>query len=160
MDKVKVYFAHPIVGISEEERRRHNKIFARLTLAGFKVYDPAKMKVENANGMSMREWGACVFNSDMKEIRSADWIVCCDHGRQLTGGTAFEMGFAYGIGKHIWSIDMAHEQDFSLMTYFGCQYRIGYASFIELDTEWLQEHWMMNAYEMFNGDKYTQFTLN
>ena len=160
MDKVKVYFAHPIVGISEENRRRHERIKDKLELAGFDVYDPAKMKVENANGMTMREWGACVFDNDMKQIRSADWVVCCDHGRQSTGGTAFEMGFAYGIKKHIWSIDMSQKKDFSLMTYFGCHYRVHYSSFLDFDKEWLRTHWMMNAYEMFNVDKYNQFTLN
>lgn len=110
-----VYLAAPIVGISEEDKEMIANVKECLEYEGYAVYDPREHGVPNAWGMSMDEWGRSIFSLDAVGIQGCEWVVVCDFGRDMKAGTAWECGYAFGIGKQIFLIQMKEETDYSVM---------------------------------------------
>ncbi len=140
--RMKIYIAAPVVGNSadvqnqiynvanlltsweDEEHYKHNR--------GYDIYLPSQLKVPNAWGMTMNEWGRCVFTLDVVELDRADWVVVCDFGRQNTAGTSWEAGYAFGKGKKILLIKMPEVQEQSLMVACCAANSIDYADLMKL----------------------------
>lgn len=117
-EKIKVYLAAPIVGISDDWKAKISWITDYLKgCPGIDVYVPSQHGVPNAWGMSMEEWSKCIFALDVVAIDNCDWVVVCDFGRHMTGGTSWEVGYAFGKGKKIFAVRMGDDDnsDYSVM---------------------------------------------
>lgn len=132
----KIYLAAPIVKIPEDWKEKIanvKKAFVE-SVHNFYVYDPVDHGVPNAWGMSMEEWSKCIFALDVVAIDDCDWVVVCDFGRQMTSGTSWEAGYAFGKGKKILIIRMNEEDatDYSVMMN-GCSANaMSYSEFMSI----------------------------
>lgn len=132
MEKIKIYIAAPIVGIPQDWKEKINCVMDKLKEAAFlKIYNPAEHGVPNAWGMTMEEWSKCIFALDCVAIDDCDWVVVCDFGREMTAGTAWEAGYAFGKDKKIFIIRMAENEDNYSVMLNGCSANaINYMDFI------------------------------
>lgn len=75
----------------------------------YEVYVPLEHTIPNAWDYPNNEWGLMVFTEDVSAIQDSSWVVLLNYGRNgtsPTGGSAWEAGFAYGIGKRVVVVDM------------------------------------------------------
>lgn len=120
MEKVKVYFAAPVVVNDVETFGQIGDVKHRLALAfGANLYVPSEHKVPNEWGIPRQMWGQCVFTMDVQALDKCDWVVMCNFGRHATAGTAWEVGYAFAKGKKILVVDMPGMEETSLMVE-GC----------------------------------------
>ena len=96
---IKLYLAGPF--FTEEERKiveEHAQYFRAI---GYEVFVPMEHKIPDAEELPNNEWARLVFLQDKKAIDESDIVVVLED--RLTGdtGTAWECGYAYGIGKKV-----------------------------------------------------------
>ena len=96
---MKIYLASPL--FTEEERKNIMHIVTPLRETGNEVYVPMEHTVENAWDLPNHIWAKKVFEEDVKAIREADCVIAITYGMTDDAGTAWEIGFAYGLGKEI-----------------------------------------------------------
>ena len=87
------------------------------------MYAPIEHEVPNAWEISNEEWGRAVFNADVEAIRNCDEVWVLNFGMYSDSGTAWECGFAYGIGKTVRQLvyGMGEDKTYSLMMINGCE---------------------------------------
>lgn len=101
---MRIYLASPL---DQQYRDNLSKAQGMLIDKGFDVYVPVVQKIEHAWEWPNNEWGLQVFRRDVDAIQNCDFVVVLNYGRQeTTAGTAWEQGFAYGIGKKILLVEM------------------------------------------------------
>ena len=107
------YIASPFF----EDAHRANAIKAAeiLRARGIDVYLPLEHKIPNAWDLPNHEWGAAVYRADVKAIHNADTVVVLSYGRLGSAGTAWEAGYAFGIGKRVLMVEMFGVELMSLM---------------------------------------------
>lgn len=116
-NKTRVYVASPF--FNDRERRLLDDIKKIMTdREEIELYFPMSYKVPNGEDMPNHMWGLEVFQHDMEEIKKADEVWVISHGMYGDTGTAWECGFAYGIGKVVRVIYLDTTQ--SLMMMNGC----------------------------------------
>lgn len=120
---INIYFAHPIANVSIEEKSHIKNIKDLFLRFNCKLYDPEDLVVPNAWGINSDEWSQCVFMSDVQHIDECDWVVALDYGRKTTGGTSWEVGYAFGKGKKILDVQMKSDVAYSVMVK-GCSTNI------------------------------------
>lgn len=100
-----------------EDEHRANAIAAAniLRQKGIDVYLPLEHKVPDAWGLPNHEWGAAVYRADLRAIRNSDTVVVLSYGRLGSAGTAWEAGYAFGIGKRVLLVEMPGVELMSLM---------------------------------------------
>ncbi len=105
---MKVYLASPLFTEFEKEmvRRRANL----LRSLGAEVYVPMEHQIKDAYELPNDVWAREVFEADVKAIRECDVVVCLYYGLYSDSGTAWECGFAYGIGKRVELINMCGKE--------------------------------------------------
>lgn len=113
---MKIYLAGPC---SSDHRTFMVSISTFLREAGYEVYCPFELKIENAWDYSQEEWSQLVFEADKKAIDEADIFLMISLGRASTAGTNWEQGYAYATNKYVVVIQFTNETT-SLMTYCGC----------------------------------------
>ena len=116
---MKIYLAAPIINNEKQKETEIKNVYCALLLHQYEVYWPKMLKIPNAWGISQEAWAQSVFTVDVRELDQCDWIVVCDYGRYSTCGTAWETGYAFGIGKKILVIQMPGCEESSLMMH-GC----------------------------------------
>ena len=114
----KIYLASPL--FTEYERELVRKVAKALRADGNEVYVPMEHSIKNAWEMSNADWGKAVFEEDVKAIQECDQVVCIYYGLYSDSGTAWECGFAYGIGKPVVLYDAAGDE-VSLMVVNGAK---------------------------------------
>lgn len=114
----KIYLASPL--FTEYEREQVRQVAEVLRADGNEVYVPMEHQIENAWEMSNADWGKTVFDADVAAIRNCDQVVCIYYGLYSDSGTAWECGFAYGIGKPVVLYDAAGDE-VSLMVVNGAK---------------------------------------
>jgi len=116
---MKIYLAGPC---DTENRTIMVKVTRALREYGhYEVYCPWELKIENAWDMSQEEWARRVFEADIKAIQECDVFIMISPGRESTAGTNWENGYAYGLNKHIITIQIT-DKPTSLMTYSSASY--------------------------------------
>lgn len=100
---MKIYLASPL--FTEYEKQEVTQVAASLRSIGHEVYVPMEHQIENAWDYSNSEWARMVFEEDVKAIQECDEVWCIYYGLYSDSGTAWECGFAYGIGKPVHLID-------------------------------------------------------
>lgn len=117
---MKVYLASP--WFKNEERVMYQAILNKMREEGLEVYAPIEHEVPNAWDISNEEWGRKVFLEDLGAIRDCDEVWVLNFGMYSDSGTAWECGFAYGIGKSVRQLvyGMGEDKTYSLMMINGC----------------------------------------
>jgi len=103
-----VYLASPL--FTEHERNQIMTHARYLRARGYIVYVPMEHQIEDAWNLTNDEWAKKVFEEDVAAIRNCDEVHCLYYGLYSDSGTAWECGFAYGIGKPVKLFDMANEE--------------------------------------------------
>ena len=122
------------ISCGSEHRTLATKIARTLSVINEEnfVYCPWTLKIPNAWDMSQEQWARKVFEADIKAINEADVVLCVTFGREKTSaGTMWENGYAYGINKPVWVIQIGEEST-SLMNYCGCTHFINCATIDDL----------------------------
>ncbi len=116
---MKIYLA----GSCDTENRYNMVQIAKIfrEYGNHEVYCPWELKIENAWDMPQEEWARKVFEADIKAIQECDVFIMISHGRESTAGTNWENGYAYGLNKHIITIQIT-DKPTSLMTYSSASY--------------------------------------
>lgn len=93
----RIYLASPFFSDTEEEAVSRAETILRDR--GFEVFSPREQTYEEEAGS--REWSEAVFRVDTEELRKADCMVMIYWGNYSDSGTAWESGYAFGIGKPV-----------------------------------------------------------
>lgn len=118
----KVYLA---ASLAPEKRAATEEIRQVLLKYGFDVYNPVDNVIPNAWDYPNNEWGLMVFTEDVRAITDCDFMVAISYGREEdTGGTCWEIGYAFGIGKKVIVIEMNPSVPMSLMISNGSYARV------------------------------------
>jgi nucleoside 2-deoxyribosyltransferase len=91
---MRAYIAGPL--FNEGERWWNAEIDSRVRKAGFTTYVPQRDGVKLEDRSDVRR----IFESDRSHIEQADVVVANLDGLDVDAGTAWELGFAHGLGKH------------------------------------------------------------
>jgi len=91
---MRAYIAGPL--FNEGERWWNAEIDSRVRKLGFTTYVPQRDGVKLENQGDVRR----IFDSDKNALTQADLIVANLDGMDVDSGTAWELGFAEGLGKH------------------------------------------------------------
>lgn len=113
---MKIYLASPL--FTEHERQKVAQVAQLYRELGHSVYVPMEHQIPNAWEMSNPAWAKAVFDEDIKAINEAEMVLCLYYGLYSDSGTAWECGYAYGIGKDVKLIDCANDE-VSLMVVQG-----------------------------------------
>lgn len=124
----KVYLASPF--FSWGQTLRMENVLNVLRSSGYDVYAPYEMKIDGGDTLSNEVWAKRVYDKDIEELLSSDYVVAIAEGMNADAGTMFEVGYAVAMGKKVYLvIDSSKEQ--SLMTVNGATGIIEYSKMIE-----------------------------
>ena len=113
---MKAYLASPL--FTEYEKEEVKSVASSLRDIGFEVYVPMEHQIEKAWDKPNHEWAREVFKEDIKQIQECDIVYCIYYGLYSDSGTAWECGYAYGLGKPVMLIDRSNKE-VSLMVVNG-----------------------------------------
>lgn len=138
----KIYLASPF--FNSGELYYYSQVIKALRNKGYEVYVPQEHEIENAWDYPNCVWGQKVFEEDVKALKSCDVVMVLNFGMYSDSGTAWEAGFAFGIGKEcIQVLCGCGNAVYSLMMANGCQKVIDFenveyweeeSAFINLET--------------------------
>lgn len=103
-----IYLASPLFTEHEKEQVASHAQYLRSR--GYEVYVPMEHQVEDAWDLPNHEWAAKVFEADIDAIIRCDEVHCLYYGLYSDSGTAWECGFAYGMGKPVRLFDLANNE--------------------------------------------------
>ena len=118
---MKIYLASP--WFKNNERVMYSQILNKMREQGHEVYAPIEHEIPNAWDLSNAEWGRQVFCADIQAIQKCDEVWVLNFGMYSDSGTAWECGYAYGIGKTVRQLVYGFGEDktYSLMMINGCE---------------------------------------
>lgn len=118
---MKIYLASP--WFKDNERVMYSQILNKMREQGHEVYAPIEHEIPNAWDLSNAEWGRQVFFADIQAIQECDEVWVLNFGMYSDSGTAWECGYAYGIGKTVRQLVYGFGEDktYSLMMINGCE---------------------------------------
>ena len=118
---MKIYLASP--WFKNNERVMYSQILNKMREQGHEVYAPIEHEIPNAWDLSNAEWGRQVFFADIQAIQECDEVWVLNFGMYSDSGTAWECGYAYGIGKTVRQLVYGFGEDktYSLMMINGCE---------------------------------------
>ena len=114
---MKIYLASPFFSVYQ--KRFMEKVLEKARKESHEVYAPYEHEIENAWNLPNAVWGREVFFEDIKAINNCDEVWVINHGMESDSGTAWECGYAYGIGKTVRVLCLAKLN--SLMMLNGCE---------------------------------------
>lgn len=114
----KAYKIYLAASVDEDKRSDVNAAKTVLRNAGFDVYVPTENFIPHAWDYPNNEWGLMVFTSDVNAINGCDALVLLSYGRYSSAGTNWEAGYAFGIGKPVFVVEMT-DSPMSLMVANG-----------------------------------------
>lgn len=118
---MKLYLASPF--FNEIQRENVKTMAAKLRGLDFDVYVPMEHDVKDAWKKPNHIWAKEVFEADVAAIQAADIVVALVYGMTDDAGTAWEIGYAYGTGKIVYTVpfDRTANACYSLMVMNGCK---------------------------------------
>lgn len=122
MIKMKIYMAGAF--FRPETKSRIDSYAAGFRRLGYDVFVPQEHTVPNAWEMSQEDWAREVFKMDIAAIQECDMVFVVYDGLYSDSGTAWEIGYAYALGKNIQIIVNNGVKDMSIMP-FASAWAIG-----------------------------------
>lgn len=117
MNKFKVYIAGPF--FNDEERDRMNRLKKYFSddmfKKNFEFFFPMDSLVAQAIELPNHEWAKKVFESDKDEILKSDMVIAIYDKHYSDSGTAWELGYAYGLNIPVKLLCTDLNSDNSLM---------------------------------------------
>lgn len=89
------YIAGPL--FNEGERFLNGEINSRVQKAGFTTYIPQRDGTKLLHQSDVHK----IFVEDRAQVSQSDLIVANLDGMDVDAGTAWELGYAHGLGKHV-----------------------------------------------------------
>ena len=84
-----------------ETKSRIDAYAAGFRRLGYDVFVPQEHTIPNAWEMSQEDWAREVFKMDIAAIQDCDMVYAVYDGLYSDSGTAWEIGYAYALGKNI-----------------------------------------------------------
>ncbi len=108
MSAIKIYLASPFFNDYELScvKRAEQILFGR----GFEVFSPRLNEVRGEED-DRAEWSRLTFLNDRRYIDWADVVVMLYHGAYSDSGTAWEAGYAYGMGKPVVTVHVGEDSE-------------------------------------------------
>ena len=100
-----------------ETKERIDSYVAGFRRLGYDVYVPQEHTVPNAWDMSQEDWAREVFKMDIATIQDCDIVFAMYDGLYSDSGTAWEIGYAYALGKNIQISVDPKAKDMSIMPF-------------------------------------------
>lgn len=96
----KIYVAGPFFKPGERERLEQlRKLFKEDSFfTEYELFFPMDHVIPNGEKMTNWEWGKAVFEMDLEALMDADIILAIYDKHYSDSGTAWEIGYAYGLG--------------------------------------------------------------
>ena len=117
---MKIYLASPFFNPTELAVYR-NVIGDLRSNDDYSVYVPQEHEIPNAWDMSNQDWARQVFCADIEAIEDCDVVMVLNFGMYSDSGTAWEAGYAMGLGKMVVQVLCGDENTtYSLMMFNGC----------------------------------------
>lgn len=123
---MKVYLASPF--FNDKENLFVQRAEDILRGRGFEVFSPREHE-DREHEVGSRKWSESIFAMDRSEIHRCDVMVMLYHGNYSDSGTAWECGYAYGLGKPVVVVQLGENSN--LMVHEGSHTNI---SIDELET--------------------------
>lgn len=108
-----VYLAAPLW--TAEQKKRILSLVETLRREGYYVFVPMEHEIDNAWDIPQHEWSKRVFDADIEAIRNSAAVVAIYNGLYSDSGTAFEIGYAYALGKDVYVVPYLETKEISLM---------------------------------------------
>lgn len=115
---MKIYLASP--WFNETENYWYEKIIKKMRSEGLEVYVPKEHEIRDAWNKINEVWAREVFFQDIQAIQECDEVWVLNFGMYSDSGTAWECGYAYGLGKTVRQLVYQGKKTFSLMMINGC----------------------------------------
>ena len=117
---MKIYLASPFFNPTELAVY-HNVIGDLRSNDAHSVYVPQEHEIPNAWDLSNQDWARQVFCADIEAIEDCDVVMVLNFGMYSDSGTAWEAGYAMGLGKMVVQVLCGDENTvYSLMMFNGC----------------------------------------
>ena len=117
---MKIYMAGAF--FCPETKSRIDSYAADFRRLGHDVYVPQEHTVPNAWDMSQEDWAREVFKMDVAAIQDCDMVFVVYDGLYSDSGTAWEIGYAYALGKHIAINVNENVNDMSIMPFASADF--------------------------------------
>lgn len=116
-DKIKVYLAGPF--FDDGERERIEKVRTYFSTGerkdNYELFVPMDHFIPDGEKMSNMDWAKAVFKMDTEALENADLLVAVYDKHYSDSGTAWELGYAYGLGIPVILLCTDLEADNSIM---------------------------------------------
>lgn len=126
---MKIYLASPF--FNEKELENVKLAESILTNRGFDLFSPRLNEIREQDCISTRQWSEQTFYNDKINIGNCDVVVMLYYGAYSDSGTAWECGYAYGIGKPVVVVQLGDSSN--LMVHEGCRTNISLDELKEYD---------------------------
>lgn len=110
----RVYLASPF--FNEKEIELVEEVEQILHEKGLSVFSPMRCQMEDLEA-GTPHWSIATFMNDVKFINTSDVVVAVYHGNYSDSGTAWELGYAYGIMKPVITVHVGENSN--LMVHEG-----------------------------------------
>lgn len=127
---MKIYMAGAF--FRPETKERIDSYAAGFRRLGYDVFVPQEHTVPNAWDMSQEDWAREVFKMDIKAIQDCDILFAMYDGLYSDSGTAWEIGYAYALGKNIQISNDPNIKDMSIMPFSSARIIENYSKEIKL----------------------------
>ncbi len=127
----KIYLASPF--FNDRELANVDKVERILREKGLEVFSPREFMIEGKEGSST--WAENAFTVDRDHIHKCDCLIMLYYGNYSDSGTAWECGYAYGIGKPVVVVQLGEASN--LMVHVSCQANIRLEDLPDYDFETL-----------------------
>jgi len=143
-EKTKIYVAGPFFKPGERERiEKIEKLFSEDPFfTGYDVFYPMHHFIKDGEKMSNWDWGKAVFEMDTKALENSDIVVAVYDKHYSDSGTAWELGYAYGLGIPVVLLCTDLEADNSIMPLCAAKRIYDFDKFVA------GEHWDFDAFNI------------
>ena len=145
-EKTKIYVAGPFFKPGERERlEKIRKLFAEDEFfEEYELFFPMDHFIPNGENLSNWDWANAVFEMDTKALENADIVVAIYDKHYSDSGTAWELGYAHGLGIPVVLLCTDIKADNSIMPMCAATKVYDFESFVQ------GEYWDFDI--LFNTD--------
>lgn len=145
-EKTRIYVAGPFFRPGERERlEKIRKLFTEDEFfTDYELFFPMDHFILNGENMSNWDWANAVFNMDTKALENADIVLAVYDKQYSDSGTAWELGYAYGLGIPVVLLCTDIKAENSLMPMCAATKVYDFENFIH------GEHWDFDI--LFNAE--------